>query len=446
MSHPLEGRVRTGAVDAIVIDGLEGAALHDRIEFEGGGQGLVTALFRDGVEAVPLDSSPVPERSSARVAGPLAIAAADDLIGRTLDALGRPLDGGAPLEPRILQPVFVPPAPWGREPIRRRWTTGLLVYDLKQVLPMGGAILARGQIPFLLKHLLRHQAAEGRMCIYARPGFSGSSGRTFRQLLEVEDRRLTPLPGPLPPCIFIESGRDPTPASQWLVPWTAMAIGVALSERGRDMVVILDSLEGWKPHVERFPNEGAWLSQVGRLASLCRPGPRGSVTLVAAATVPTAHEIEGFFDGELDGERARQGLPVLDGTKTVRPPLKTDLRSLGRAVTGLAELEEMESRHPRIAGAENARFRDALRLRAALRFRPTLSPDSAEQLLTFLALCDLSDLPLLSVEDFASAFEKRLRQEHGPKLAAIRRDRAYGEKDRTEFGELAREIARSLGR
>jgi flagellum-specific ATP synthase len=442
VSPPLEGHVRTWSLDTVHIDGLEGAALHDRLQFEGGGQGFVTALLRDGVLAVPLDSSPVAIGSSVRVAGPLTVPAGDDLIGLDIDVLGRPLDGGPPLSTSILQPLFIPPAPWGREPIRRRWTTGLLVYDLKSVLPMGATILLKGQVPFLLHHLLRHQAIEGRVCIYARAGSAGSSGRTFREVLETS--RLAPLPGPLPPCIFIESGRNPSPAAEWLVPWTAMAIGAALSERGREVVVILDSLDRWRPSVQRFPDEGEWISQVGRLASLSRIRPKGSLTLLAEASPRTARELDSFFDVELDLNRALHGLPVQDGTKRVRPPLKTDPRSLGWAIAKLAQMEDLEQSPPLAAAVAEADLKDARRLQAGLRFRPDLSPDSVEQLISFLALCDLPELPTSSVREFLSAFENRLRLQQGPRLAAIRRDQAYTEQDRAELTLVAREICRSL--
>jgi hypothetical protein len=439
MGHPLEGRVRTWSVDAAAVDGLEGAALHDRVEFEGGAQGLVTALHRDHVEIAPLDSSPVAARAGVRVGGPLAVPAGDDLIGCDVDALGRPLDGGPSLSRGILHPVFFPPAPWTREPARRRLTTGLLVYDLQRVIPMGSTLLVAGQAPSILRHLLRHQARESRVCVHARPGAAGTSGHSFRDRANLEDQRLAPAAEPLPPCIVIEGGQDPTPAAQWLVPWTAMAVAAALRDRGRDAVVILDSLDVWRPFVDRFPNEGEWLSQVGRLATLAGCAPVGSVSLVAAAAPRTARALESYFDTGLHLERALRGAPIRDGGKLVRPPLKTDAAALGGAIARLAELEEREGRFPWLEAAE-----DALRLRAGLRFRPGMSADSAEQLISFLALCDLPELPSSAVTEFVTAFENRLRRQHGPRLAAIRQRRAYLEQDRAEFTPVAREICRAL--
>jgi hypothetical protein len=439
MSHPLEGRVRTWSIDAAVIDGLEGAALYDRVEFEGGAQGFVSALHRDHVEVAPLDSSPPAARAGVRVAGPLAVPAGDDLIGCDVDALGRPLDGGPSLNRGILRPVFFPPAPWTHEPARRRLTTGMLVYDLNRVIPMGSTVLAAGQAPFLFRQILRHQALEGRVCIYARPGAAGTSGHSFRDRANLEDQRLAAATEALPPCVVIEGGQDPSPAAQWLVPWTAMAVAAALCDRGRDAVVILDSLDAWRPFVERFPNEGEWLSQVGRLASLTRCAPGGSVSLLAAAGPKAALALDSYFDVELDLERALRGAPIQDGSKLARPPFKTDAAGLGRAILRLAELEELETRFPWQTAAEEGR-----RLRAGLWFRPGMSADSAEQLISFLALCDLSELPSSAVPEFLVAFENRLRRQHGPRLAAIRKQRAYGEPDRAEFTSIAREICRAL--
>jgi hypothetical protein len=127
----------------------------------------------------------------------------------------------------------------------------------------------------------------------------------------------------------------------------------------------------------------------------------------------------------------------------VRPPLKADARSLGAAVAKLSELEEIELRHPGPLAAEGARFTDARRLQTVLRFRPGQSADLAEQLVSFLALCDLPELPPSSVEDFVVAFEKRVRSSHGPILAAIRQHRAYSDQDRAILASVARELCHS---
>src|SRR5437867_64333 len=87
----MPGRVRNIDGPVIAIDGLEEASIHDIVDVDGG-RALITALWRDRVEAVALDH--VSFGGAAHTRGPLAVPAGEALLGRIIDPLGRPLDGG----------------------------------------------------------------------------------------------------------------------------------------------------------------------------------------------------------------------------------------------------------------------------------------------------------------------------------------------------------------
>ncbi|PKN45578.1 MAG: flagellum-specific ATP synthase FliI, partial [Deltaproteobacteria bacterium HGW-Deltaproteobacteria-20] len=54
----------------------------------------------------------------------------EDLLGRVLDGLGNPIDGGPPLKPRTRYPVYAdPPNPMSRRIIDRPMSLGLRVLD-----------------------------------------------------------------------------------------------------------------------------------------------------------------------------------------------------------------------------------------------------------------------------------------------------------------------------
>ncbi len=74
-------------------------------------------------------------RATGRVAS---VAVGDELLGRVVDALGRPLDGGAPIRSRAYQPVErEAPGVFDRQPVREPMHTGINVIDA--LLPLGAA-------------------------------------------------------------------------------------------------------------------------------------------------------------------------------------------------------------------------------------------------------------------------------------------------------------------
>jgi hypothetical protein len=233
-----------------------------------------------------------------------------------------------------------------------------------------------------------------------------------------------------------------------------MAIGASLRERGRDAVVILDSLDAWKPYVSRFPHMGGWPTHVGQLSTQAYASSQGSLSLLAASSPGLTPSMEPLFDATVDLERAVHGHPPQDGTKLVRPPIKLgDMRPLGRAIMRLAQLEDLEQQAPWLVPGRakpealqpwHSVMREALRLRACLQAYPGMSVDSAEQLITFIAVCALDDLPAGAVLAFVEAFQGRLRRDFSELLSALRQGRQYTEENREVIQRVAREIVRAM--
>ncbi len=74
-------------------------------------------------------------RATGRVAS---AAVGEELLGRVVDALGRPLDGGSPIRSRAYQPVErEAPGVIDRQPVREPLHTGIKVIDA--LLPLGAA-------------------------------------------------------------------------------------------------------------------------------------------------------------------------------------------------------------------------------------------------------------------------------------------------------------------
>src|SRR4051812_37530971 len=88
------GHIEVWRPDRAIAAGLEQVAQGELVEIDGSGPALVIALWRDRVELAPLSVVEPARHAKVRAIGPPVTPAGEDLIGRTIDGLGRPLDRG----------------------------------------------------------------------------------------------------------------------------------------------------------------------------------------------------------------------------------------------------------------------------------------------------------------------------------------------------------------
>jgi hypothetical protein len=352
-------------------DGLEGVAVGDRVEIDGSGPAFVTGLAAGSVELAPLRSTPPRVGADVRAVGPLSIPVGEGLPGRSIDPLGQPLDGKGPIKTGAAHPLFFRVPTLRPDARHDRMPLGLWVYDLKQAFRMGTTVLAAGEAPAVLRHMVRHHARSGRVPIVASlAGLADASA------------------------ITVAAGSDASPAARWLVPWAAMAVADHFREQGRDAVVVLDSLDRWKSLGGGFEALGSWRTHLGRLLGHAASSARGSAGLIAAASLALAPSVEPMFDGAIDLDRALEGMPVPDGGSFVRPAIKIrPPNAVGRVIGLLIQRSDAP---------------EARRAREALRFRPGMSDDFVAELAGFLAACELEGLAPGKVPAFLDAFVTRV--------------------------------------
>ncbi|MDD3202784.1 MAG: F0F1 ATP synthase subunit alpha, partial [Pygmaiobacter massiliensis] len=112
--------------------GLDNALYGELLEFENGVQGMVLNLEKDSVGCVLLGSdSGLHEGSVVRRTGRSAdVGVGDALIGRTVDALGAPIDGLGPIETTERRPIEREASGvLSREPVTVPLQTGILAID-----------------------------------------------------------------------------------------------------------------------------------------------------------------------------------------------------------------------------------------------------------------------------------------------------------------------------
>lgn len=175
-------------------------------------------------------------RATGRVAS---VPVGDELLGRVVDALGRPLDGGPPLRSRDYQPVErEAPAVMERQPVREPMHTGVKVIDA--LLPLG-----RGQRELILgdhatgKTSLALDAAVAQvgtevLCVYAAIGLRKTNINEVLNTLRTQDV--------LAQTVIVAAGADSPPGQQYLAPFTACTIGESFMRKGRHVLVIYDNL------------------------------------------------------------------------------------------------------------------------------------------------------------------------------------------------------------
>ena len=118
--------------------GLDRAVYGELIEFETGAQGMVLNLERDSVGVVLLGSEAgLHEGSWAKRTGRAAdVPVGDTMLGRTVNALGQPIDGLGPIQTTETRPIeHEAPGVVTREPVNVPLQTGILAIDA--MVPIG---------------------------------------------------------------------------------------------------------------------------------------------------------------------------------------------------------------------------------------------------------------------------------------------------------------------
>ena len=189
-------RAETGSVleigDGIAtVYGLDRAVYGELIEFETGAQGMVLNLERDSVGVVLLGSEAgLHEGSWAKRTGRAAdVPVGDAMLGRTVNALGQPIDGLGPIQTTETRPIeHEAPGVVTREPVNVPLQTGILAIDA--MVPIG-----RGQRELIIGDrqtgktaiavdTILNQKDQDVVCIYVAIGQKASTVAKLRGTLE----------------------------------------------------------------------------------------------------------------------------------------------------------------------------------------------------------------------------------------------------------------------
>ncbi|MDP9492419.1 MAG: F0F1 ATP synthase subunit alpha, partial [Actinomycetota bacterium] len=174
------------------IHGLENAVAMELLELEHGVSGIALNLEEDNVGAALFgDWELVKEGEPVRRSGEVAsVPVGDALIGRIVDPLGNPLDGGPPIETSERRPLeFKAPGVIDRQPVHEPLQTGLKAIDSMVPIGRGQRELiigdrSTGKTAVLVDTILNQRGGDV-VCIYVAIGQKASTvAQVYERLRE----------------------------------------------------------------------------------------------------------------------------------------------------------------------------------------------------------------------------------------------------------------------
>ena len=229
------------------IYGLTKAQAGELIEFQNGLRGMVLNLEEDNVGAVLLgDYNEVREGDTVRRTNQIAfVNVGDGMVGRVVNTLGVPIDGGPAIEGEVFEMPLERKAPGVifRQPVTEPLQTGIKAIDAMIPIGRGQRELIIGDrqtgkttvtIDTIINQKQFYDKGEPVFCIYVAIGQKGTTvAEVFNTLQKAGAMAYT--------IIVSATASDPAPM-QFFAPFTGAAIGEYFRDTGRPALVIYDDL------------------------------------------------------------------------------------------------------------------------------------------------------------------------------------------------------------
>ena len=229
------------ADDIATISGLQDAVYGEVLEFGNGIRGMVQELRPDELCCVLFgDNSGIEAGDPVRRTGKLAgMPVGDAFLGRVVDALGQPIDGGDAIQADAYYPIERPaPGIIDRQPVNKPMETGLLAIDALFPIGRGQRELIigdrqTGKTAVALDTIL-NQKGKNVVCIYVAIGQKASSVALLTENLR---RR-----GALDYCIVVNASASDSASLQYIAPYAGCSLGEYFMHQGRDVLIVYDDL------------------------------------------------------------------------------------------------------------------------------------------------------------------------------------------------------------
>ena len=223
------------------IQGLSGARYTELVEFPGDIMGIALNLEEDSVGVVILgDDSQIKEGDEVRSTGRIVeVPVGEGLLGRVVDALGRPIDGKGAIKSEKNRPVErVAPNVVMRKSVNLPVQTGIKAIDAMIPIGRGQRELiigdrSTGKSAIALDTIVNQKGGD-LICIYVAVGQKASKVAQTVATLEAH--------GAMEHTIVVAANSADPAALQYVAPFAGCAMGEEFMEQGKDALIIYDDL------------------------------------------------------------------------------------------------------------------------------------------------------------------------------------------------------------
>jgi len=366
------GTVISVATGIAKVSGLPGVGFEELVLFPGEVPGIAFNVDEDEIGVVLLGEYQDLHAGDEvkRTGRVMDMAVGEEFLGRVIDPLGRPLDGGEPVNAGQRLPIERPaPAIMDRAPVTVPLQTGLVVIDA--LIPIG-----RGQRELILGDrqtgktaialdTILNQRGKNVICIYC--AISQRASAVAKVVANLRTR------GALAYTVVVVAEGSDAPGLAYIAPYAAASIAEHFMEAGRDVLIVYDDLTQHArayrelslllrrpPGREAFPGDIFYIHSrlLERATHLCPERGGGSLTALPiieteaqdiSAYIPT--NLISITDGQiyLSPSLFELGvLPAVDVGKSVSRVGGKAQRAAYRAVAGdlklaYAQFEELET-------------------------------------------------------------------------------------------------------
>ena len=224
-----------------LIQGLDKAMASELVVFEDDTYGMILNLEEEMVGVVILGNDEnIKEGQTVKRTGQIVeVKVGDAMLGRVVNALGEPIDGEGPIESDKYRPIErVAPGVMTRKSVHEPLMTGLKIVD--SMIPIG-----RGQRELIIGDrqtgktaiaidTILNQKNTGVLCIYVAIGQKAS---TVAQIVEKLKQH-----GAMSYTTVVMASASESAPMQYIVPYSACAIGEEWMEQGKHVLIVYDDL------------------------------------------------------------------------------------------------------------------------------------------------------------------------------------------------------------
>lgn len=473
------GKVAEVADGIVIVTGLERALSDEVLQFASGVQGIVLDLDPGQLGVVLLGSSDAVTvgENVTRTHTVVSTAVGLPLLGRVVDALGRPCDDKGAINADTARPVeSEAPAILDRQAISRPLATGIKVVDAAVPVGLGQRQLIIGDRQTgktsLAVDTILNQKDTGVICIYCAIGQRGDAVAKAIDAIEQG--------GMMAQTIVMSAGDEDAAGLAYIAPYAALTMAEWFAGQAHDVLVVLDDLTHHArsyrelslllrrpPGREAFPGDIFYIHArlLERAGQFTQAAGGGSITVLPvvetqaenlSAYIPT--NLISITDGQiyLSPRLVRKNqFPAVDlGVSVSRVGGKAQSKAF-RAVAGnlrvtLSQFEELEDFArfgTRLDDATRARLTRGAAVRSALRQQERDPLPAIEQLAVLVAAIDgqFDGQSEAEVNATMTAVRIAAAKELGDIAARIAQNDALSDADKARMLDIARHAQRAQG-